>query len=81
MSRAISKQKHLEHAKRLLLETETGLTPTVLAKVLGVDRTTAHRYLHELRAWNVGGGLYRYRPTDEDITLARLVLERTARHK
>ncbi len=83
MSHAITKQKYLERAKRLLLETEGGMTPTQLAQALGVDRTTVHRYLNELgdAVLNTGGGIYRYQPTSDDIALARLVLARANRNQ
>ena len=78
MSHAMTKQKYLEKAKRFLLETDVGMTPTQLADALGVDHTTAHRYLNELgeSVLNTGDGIYRYRPTNDDIALAQLVLER-----
>ena len=78
MSHAVTKLKHLEQARRLLLETETGLTPTELAQALGVDRTSAHRYLKDLEpaVRNSGNGIYRYQPSQEDVTFAQLVLQR-----
>jgi len=83
MSHALTKLKHLERAKRLLLETDLGLTPTELAQALGVDRTSAHRYLKDLEpaVQNVGNGVYRYQPSAEDITFANLVLQRISQAK
>ena len=80
MPNTVKNARHVDQIKRLLLETEMGLTPTQLAKTLCVDRSTVHPHLKALgeAAENLGDGVYRYHPTNEDIDLALLILQRHA---
>lgn len=65
MGHAHNKLERLEALEELLLKTNNGLSPSQLAKFLGCDRTTIHRYLDELDPNSLireEGGRYRIDP-------------------
>jgi len=76
MGHALNKTRRLALAKRLYLQSPQGLTDRELAERLGVDRTIAFDYRKELGATKVATGRYTLEPTEEDIALALVVLQR-----
>jgi hypothetical protein len=81
MSHARTKQQRLELAKRLLLiHHQKGIRDVELARELGVAYNSAWRYRRELGAVPVSPGRFKLIPTQEDIELARAVLETAGAH-
>lgn len=73
---ARTKLQNLLQAKWFYLTNPAGMTDSEMAKVLGVERMTAHRYRKELGTIEVSDGRYTLEPTQEDIILAEAVLAR-----
>lgn len=77
MSHAATKLKHMEQVKRLLLSSKVGMTPTEIAQEIGVSRFAIHRYVKEMPGVTLlEYGKYVYSPTQDEIDLAKLILER-----
>lgn len=76
MSHAQTKLQKLLAAKRYYLLSPRGVTDLELAFELKIDRTSVYRYRKELGAVEVSPGRYTLVPTQEDIDLALLVLQR-----
>lgn len=70
----LSKADRLQRAKLMYLQSKGGLLDSELAALIDVSRQTVQRYRHALGCRIVSPGRYVYAPSDEEVTLARLVL-------
>ena len=77
MSHALTKQKHLEQIKRLLLMKPEGVSITDLQRSITVDWATIWRWVvQDLKARKIERGIYTLDPSPEDVALAVEVLRR-----
>lgn len=76
----MTKQRKIEQAKRLLLTRDDGISVAELSKELGVDYTSAWRYMREIGAVEIEPESARYIlvPNSQDVELALAVLRRAS---